>query len=67
MSIRSSIQQLTSGFAAFIAGVIVTEKPSLFSTDAKALVNYEYVGLIAVFFSLVSLWVARKLKVETEA
>ncbi len=64
MSIRSSIQQLTSGFAAFIAGVIVTEKPSLFSTEATALVNYEYVGLIAVFFSLVSLWVARQLKVE---
>jgi MFS transporter, DHA1 family, inner membrane transport protein len=64
MSIRSSVQQLMSGLAAFVAGVIVTEKPSLFSSDAKALVNYEYVGLIAVFFSLVSLWVARKLKVE---
>lgn len=67
MSIRSSIQQLTSGFAAFIAGVIVVEKPSVFSAEAKALVNYEYVGLIAVFFSLVSLWVARKLKVEKDA
>lgn len=65
MSIRSSVQQLASGLASFVAGVIIAEKPSLFSGDAKALVNYEYVGLIAVFFSLVSLWVARQLKVET--
>jgi MFS transporter, DHA1 family, inner membrane transport protein len=64
MSIRSSVQQLSSGLAAFVAGVIVTEKPSLFATEATALVHYEYVGLIAVFFSLVSLWVARQLKVE---
>jgi MFS transporter, DHA1 family, inner membrane transport protein len=64
MSIRSSIQQLASGLAAFVAGVIVTERPSMFSTEAKALVNYGYVGLIAVFFSVVSLWVARQLKVE---
>ena len=38
-----------------------------FSPEAKALVNYGYVGLIAVFFSLVSLWLARKLQVAEGA
>ena len=63
MSIRSSVQQLTSGFASYIAGVIITEKPSIFGGEAKALVNYQYVGMIAVFFSIISLLVARKLTV----
>ena len=67
MSIRSAVQQLTSGLAAFIGGLIIVEKPSLFSDEAKALINYEYVGLIAVFFSLISLWIARQLKVENDA
>jgi MFS transporter, DHA1 family, inner membrane transport protein len=65
MSIRSSVQQLSSGIAAFIAGLIITEQPSIFDPNAKALVNYNYVGAIAVFFSLVSLYVARKLTVAT--
>ncbi len=67
MSIRSSVQQLTSGLASFIAGTIILETPSAFGTNTKALVNYEYVGLIAVFFSLVSLWIARKLQVAEGA
>lgn len=67
MSIRSSVQQLSSGIAAFIAGLIITEQPSIFDPNAKALVNYNYVGMIAVFFSLVSLYVARKLTVATTA
>lgn len=67
MSIRSSVQQLASGLASFVAGVIVVEKPSAFSAEAKALENYGYVGLIAIFFSLVALWIARKLKVEQGA
>jgi MFS transporter, DHA1 family, inner membrane transport protein len=67
MSIRSSVQQLSSGIAAFIAGLIITEQPSVFDSNAKALVNYNYVGMIAVFFSLVSLYVARKLTVATSA
>ncbi len=65
MSIRSSVQQLASGLAAFIAGLIITEGPSEFGENVKALGNYEYVGLIAVFFTLISLWVARKLQVGT--
>lgn len=67
MSIRSAVQQLTSGLAAFIAGLIIFEKPSTFGAGAKALVNYEYVGMIAVAFSLVSLWIARQLTVEKGA
>jgi predicted MFS family arabinose efflux permease len=64
MSIRSSVQSLTSGIAAFIAGMIITEEPSVFDANAKALIHYEYVGIIAVFFSLVSLYVARKLVIS---
>ncbi|MCU0398988.1 MAG: MFS transporter [Cyclobacteriaceae bacterium] len=67
MSIRSSVQQLTSGLASFLAGTIISERPSSFGPDIKALVNYEYVGLIAVGFSLVSLWLARKLQVAQGA
>jgi MFS transporter, DHA1 family, inner membrane transport protein len=63
MSIRSSVQQLTSGFASFMAGLILTETPSRFGGKAIALINYQYVGMIAVFFSIISLLVARKLTV----
>ncbi len=63
MSIRSSVQQLTSGLASFVGGIIITEQPSAFGVDVKALVNYNYVGWIAVFFSLTALYVARKLAV----
>lgn len=64
MSIRSAVQQLTSGLASFIAGLIIVEKPSVFGGEAKALANYHYVGMIAVFFSLIALYVARKITVE---
>jgi predicted MFS family arabinose efflux permease len=67
MSIRSSVQQLTSGLASFIGGLIITEKPSMTGSEIKALANYPYVGLIAVAFSLVSLYVARRLTVEKGA
>jgi hypothetical protein len=67
MSIRSSVQQLTAGIASFIAGLIINEKPSLFDIKAKALINYHYVGIIAVLFSVISLYVARKLTVAQGA
>jgi hypothetical protein len=63
MSIRSAVQSLTSGLATFLAGLIITEKPSPFGGEAKALVHYNYVGIIAIFFSLVSLYIARRLAV----
>jgi predicted MFS family arabinose efflux permease len=64
MSIRSSVQQLTSGLASFIGGLIISEQPSVFGPKVKALIHYNYVGVIAVLFSLVSLYIARKLTVE---
>ena len=67
MSIRSSVQQLTSGLASFIAGLILAEAPSPFGSESVALMNYQYVGMIAVFFSVVSLVVARKLTVAQGA
>lgn len=67
MSIRSSVQQLTSGLASFLAGIIVTEAPSQFGSDVNALVHYEIVGFVAVFFSVISLIVARRLTVVTGA
>ena len=65
MSIRSAVQQLTSGIASFIGGLIIIEKPPIFG-NAKALENYNYVGLIAVAFSLLALYLARKITVEQD-
>lgn len=72
MSIRSSIQQISSGTAAMIAGFIVSEKPSAFGkdkdgNDIMALVNYEYVGYFAIVFSIIALFVARYVKVAKGA
>lgn len=64
MSIRSAVQSLSSGMASLLAGLIVAEQPSIFGGEAKALVHYEYVGMIAVFFSVVSLLIARRLNVS---
>lgn len=67
MSIRSSVQQLTSGLASFLAGLILSETPSTLIKGSVALLNYEYVGMIAVFFSVIALLVARKLTVAQGA
>ncbi len=66
MSIRSSVQQLTSGVASFLAGLIITERPSPFGGEINALGNYEIVGVVAVLFSIISLVVARRLTVVSE-
>lgn len=58
MSIRSSIQQLGSGIAAYIAGNIIVE-----GVDGKY-VNYNYVGYIAIATSLISLWLIRKIETK---
>jgi predicted MFS family arabinose efflux permease len=63
MSIRSSVQQLTSGLASFVAGLIIVERPPIFG-EVKSLANFNLVGGIAVFFSLVALYVARRITVE---
>ncbi|MTI23303.1 MFS transporter [Fulvivirga sp. RKSG066] len=67
MSIRSSIQQISSGLAAMLGGFIISEKPSTVTENAKALVGYEYVGYIAIAFSIGAIFVARLLRVEKGA
>ena len=56
MSINSSVQQLTAGIAASIAGVIVTRNA------AGELVNYDYVGYLAIVVSLFGILVSRRLR-----
>lgn len=58
MSIRSSIQQLGAGFAAFIAGNIITEN------STGQFEHYNYVGYIAIATSLISLWLIRKIETK---
>ena len=67
MSLRSSVQQISSGIAAMIAGAIITETPSTVTEGAKGLENYQYVGYIAVFFSLIAIAVAQQLRAEKGA
>lgn len=57
MSINSSIQQFASGFASFISGAIITK------SAAGELLNYQYVGYIAIACSLTCIFLARKIKV----
>jgi len=57
MSISSSVQQFTTGFASFIAGSIILK------TQTGTLNNYNYVGYIAITATLLSVLIARKLKV----
>jgi MFS transporter, DHA1 family, inner membrane transport protein len=64
MSIRASVQQFSSGCAALLAGAIISETPSTAIDGAKALIGYEYVGYIAIAFSIIAIFIAQKLKVE---
>lgn len=61
MSFNSSCRQLTNGSAAYFAGLIISQG------ENGQLLNYEYVGYIAILFGLISIWFARKLKVVDEA
>lgn len=56
MSIRSAIQQLGSGVAGIIAGMIITENPD------GSFENYPIVGYVAVFTSLLSLYLIRRIE-----
>lgn len=57
MSFNSASRQLTNGFAAYLAGLIITE-------DANGLLqNYELVGYFAIGMGVISIWVGSKLKV----
>ncbi|WCL49219.1 MFS transporter [Leptospira sp. GIMC2001] len=56
MSITSSVQQLASGLASFLAGTIIYE------VGNHTLVNYNIVGYIAVIASMISVFLVWKLK-----
>ena len=58
MSLNSSVQQISSGIAAFVAGIIVTE----ISSGGK-FINYHYVGYIAIVANLLAIVLANRLKV----
>jgi predicted MFS family arabinose efflux permease len=57
MSVNSSVQQLASGLAAFLAGLIITTTPG-----SQTLHGFGTVGIIATVFTLISMWVVKKLK-----
>lgn len=56
MSINSSVQQLSSGFASFIAGKIV------YTNAVGKLENFEVVGYIAIACSLITIYLCHKIK-----
>lgn len=56
MSINSSLQQITTGMAAFIAGTIVIK------SDAGPLIHYNWIGYIAICSTIACIIIAKKLK-----
>jgi MFS family permease len=56
MSAYSSVQHISAGVGAFIAGLIIAEGPG------GMLLHYEWVGLIGVASTLLSLWLAGRLQ-----
>tara|TARA_R110002049_G_scaffold288330_2_gene470698 strand:+ start:9961 stop:11166 length:1206 start_codon:yes stop_codon:yes gene_type:complete len=57
MSFNSACRQLTNGFAAYLGGLIITEGPD------GLLQNYDVVGYVAIGMGILSLFIARKIKV----
>jgi len=60
MSFNSSVQQLSAGIAALIAGSIVTISP------AGKLEHYNYVGYIATIACIFSIWAATRIRSAEE-
>ncbi len=56
MSINSSLQQITTGMAAFIAGTIVTKTPE------GPLQHYNWIGYISIAATFACILIAKKLK-----
>lgn len=61
MSVNSSIQQLASGLASFIAGLMIVQGP-LGPSGAPSLLNYDRVGYLAVACTVFSIFLARRLQ-----
>ncbi len=58
MAFNSSVQQLGSGFAAFVAGVIV------YKNDAGLYEHFNYVGFLALGLNLLSIYIILKIKIK---
>lgn len=56
MSLNSSVMQLASGLAAFLAGLVVDKNA------AGQLVHYEYLGYSTVIFSILTVFAARRIR-----
>jgi DHA1 family inner membrane transport protein len=59
MSITSSLQQLASGAAAYIAGMIIVKQPN------GELLNYNWVGYMSIAATLICLFLARRIRTAT--
>lgn len=58
MSLNSFVQQISSGIAAYLAGLVVRESAS------GKWENYHYVGYFAIFTAIMAILVAKTLKIE---
>lgn len=59
MSINSSLQQLSTGTSALVAGLIVEK------TSTGELTNYQYVGYLGIILTFICLFIASKVKSVT--
>jgi predicted MFS family arabinose efflux permease len=57
LSFNSAVQQLSTGVASLVAGIIITENAT------GQLVNFNIVGYIAIFFSILCIPLAARIKV----
>jgi predicted MFS family arabinose efflux permease len=57
LSFNSAVQQLAAGLASFVAGMILAEGIN------GELLNYHIVGYLAIFFSIICIPLARRIKV----
>ena len=55
-SFNSSMQQLGTGLASFVAGLLITKNP-----QSQAIIGYDIVGYLRVFVLLLSLFLARSI------
>lgn len=59
MSLNSAVQQLASGLASLISGIIITE-----TENSHNLQNYDLVGWLAIGFSLLSILIAKSIDIK---
>lgn len=57
LSFNSAVQQLAAGFASLLAGMIIGEN------ELGQLTNFNWVGYLAIFFSLLCIPLARRVKI----